>query len=1130
VTATFTPTSSLLPGTLYTAMITTGAQDPAGVALATNYVWTFTTGGSTPVLTPPTVTSTVPSNGAMNAAVGSALSATFSEPLNPLTVNTSTFLLKQGGTAVAGTVSYSGVTAVFTPASNLTPNVSYTATITTGVMDLSGNALAANYIWSFTTAPVPAVPPVVSSTTPLNNAQNVPVGGAMAATFNEPLNPLTVNTASFTLQQGATAVSGTVSYSGVTAVFTPLSSLAANTAFTATITTAVTDLGGDHLATNYVWSFTTGASASLTPPMVTSTAPSNGGMNTAVGSALAATFSEALNPLTVNTSTFTLKQGGTAVPGTVTYSGVTAVFTPASNLTPNTLYMATITTGVMDLSGNALAANYVWSFTTSATAPVPPVPPVVSFTTPFNNTQNVPVGGAISATFNEQLNPLTVTTTSFTLQHGAIAIPGTVSYSGVTAVFTPLTALAPNTVFTATIMGSVTDLAGDPMGSNYVWSFTTGATPNRTPPAVISTLPASGSANVSSGTALTAVFSEAINPLTVTNATFTLAQGGVSVSGAVTYSGVTATFTPASNLAANLTYTATITTAVTDLSGNALAANYVWSFSTAAPPLVTTPSVISTSPANGATFITTTTNVIATFSEAMNPATINAASFILQQGTVPVAGTITWSGTSATFRPSAGLAAGTVYMATITNAVADLSGNLLPANYQWSFTTGSSSGQTPVCLPDFAVLAGTSVINSGPSVISGDIGVSPGSSISGFPPGTLNGTTHAGDATAARAMADAVASYASAVARSVGSVSLSGDIGGQTLTAGLYTSATPLSVSSADLTLDAKGNPNAIFVFQAASTLTTATGRQIIMAGGAQAANVYWQVGTSATVGAESGFNGSILANQSIVLDAGAAVNGRLAAFTGSITLQSNVIISPAPVLAVGGTVNAASDARVVAAGSIASVFGSNLGSSTQASSGYPLPTTIGESSFQIGTTGAPLFLVSCSQANVQIPWEATGQTQVSVSETAGGLVSGLQPVTVAPYAPGIFSLNQSGTGQGAIEIAPGALLAAPLGPSSQPVQRGQYVAIFATGLGAVSNQPVTGAAASSSPLSFSATPVVTIGGAAAQVTYSGLAPGFAGLYQVNAIVPAGAPSGPSVTVVITIGGVASNTVTIAVQ
>jgi uncharacterized protein (TIGR03437 family) len=401
--------------------------------------------------------------------------------------------------------------------------------------------------------------------------------------------------------------------------------------------------------------------------------------------------------------------------------------------------------------------------------------------------------------------------------------------------------------------------------------------------------------------------------------------------------------------------------------------------------------------------------------------------------------------------------------------------------------------------------------------------------VSGFPPGILSGTTHVDDAVAAQAIIDILAAYKDAVLRSVSSVPVTGDLGGQTLTPGLYQSLSGLAITTGNLTLDAKGDPNAVFVFQAASTLTTGAGNQIILAGGAQAYNVFWQVGTTVNLGASSVFNGSILANQSITLGSSASVIGRLAAITGTVTLQSNVVVSPLPLIYAGGIINAATESSPVAPGSLASVFGSDFGSAVTVVNSYVLPMTLGGVSFSIGTQVAPLFMMSCGQANVQIPWEAApGQTQLSA--TAGGQTSLPQSVAVTAFAPGIFTLNQIGTGQGAIELAPTAQLAAP-SPLGTPVPAGGYIAIFCTGLGPVTNQPADGEPGLASPLSTTLTmPIVMIGNVQAQVTYSGLAPTFAGLYQVNAIVPAGVVPGSSVPVTVAIGGVLSNSVTIAVQ
>ena len=189
------------------------------------------------------------------------------------------------------------------------------------------------------------------------------------------------------------------------------------------------------------------------------------------------------------------------------------------------------------------------------------------------------------------------------------------------------------------------------------------------------------------------------------------------------------------------------------------------------------------------------------------------------------------------------------------------------------------------------------------------------------------------------------------------------------------------------MTLDARGDANAIFIFQSPA-LTTTSGRQVMLAGSAQSSNVFWQVASTATLGISSVLQGSVMSGQSVTMLPGAIVYGRVAALTGMVTMQGNAIVSPPPGLFPGGIVDAANDVRTVAAGSIASVFGSNLASSLTAITTYPLPTAINGSSIQIGAQNAPLFMTSCGQANVQIPWEAAGKTQLPVTTTAGGLVS----------------------------------------------------------------------------------------------------------------------------------------------
>jgi len=714
-------------------------------------------------------------------------------------------------------------------------------------------------------------------------------------------------------------------------------------------------------STQITASFALGATAAAGAQNVTVTCPG--------GTTNAQTFT-VLGPTLTTVSPSSGAQGQTVavtLTGTVFAAGctigVTGTGITISNTTvvSSTQITATFALSVAASTGTRNVTVTCPGGTTNAqTFTVNPLPPTVSSTSPANGATNVPTNGRITATFSKAMNAATITTATFMVT-GGTPVTGVVTYDAAsnTAIFTPSANLATNTTFTATITAGAQDTSGSALASGGApnpWTFTTGLTPDSTSPTVlIATDPANAATGVPINKKITATFSEAMNPATITTATFTVTGPGVTpVAGTVTYAAAsnTATFTPSANLAATTLFTATITAGATDLAGNALTGGGVpnpWTFTTGSTSDTTAPTVTLTNPANAATGVAINASVNATFSEAMDPSTINSGTFtVAGPGVTPVTGTVTYNPISrvATFTPSANLANNSTFTATVTTGARDLAGNALVSGLvpnPWTFTTGATTaGQPPVNLGAAAAFGafggGAGITNSGiNTVINGDIGTTGASTlVTGFHDagpgctytetplniGTVNGKIYTapppptvGCPTEGTAVTFAIATQAASDAQTAfnnlspasrpgGIDPGAGQLGGLTLAPGLYQAAAgSFLITGSDLTLDAQGNGNAIWVFQTASTLTVGAAgapRSIILINGAQAKNVFWQVGSAATINAAGGGTmvGTIIASAGVTFStAGNAaittLNGRALALNASVTMVNTVINVP---------------------------------------------------------------------------------------------------------------------------------------------------------------------------------------------------------------------------------------------
>jgi hypothetical protein len=389
-------------------------------------------------------------------------------------------------------------------------------------------------------------------------------------------------------------------------------------------------------------------------------------------------------------------------------------------------------------------------------------------------------------------------------------------------------------------------------------------------------------------------------------------NGSTNIAGTVNYAGLIATFTPAVNLSNNTLYTATVTTGAKDLTGNSLAINKVWSFTTGSGPDLASPVVNSKDPIGSSTGVARNKVISINFSEAMDPSTITTSSFTLKEGTNSVSGTVAYSGTTGTFLPTAILAPGKVYTATITTEAKDLAGNRLAANTEWSFTTGGTLTTLAVvnlgAAGNYVILGKTAISNISTSTVTGDLGLSPAATsyITG-----LSLTNATGYATSAQvnghifaadmadptpvnlttAVTNMITAYTDAAGRPSPEFSErgTGNIGGKTLTPGLYKWTSTVTLPS-NVTIS--GGANDVWIFQIAQNLTMSSAVRVNLTGGAQAKNIFWQVAGTVTIGTTAHFEGIILSMTGITFQTGASFKGRALAQT-AVVLDGNAVILP---------------------------------------------------------------------------------------------------------------------------------------------------------------------------------------------------------------------------------------------
>jgi large repetitive protein len=696
-----TPLAALLPASSTVTVVATSAvQDLSGNALA-NFESQFMTAAAFDTAHP-SVFSQRPGAGAIGVPVSTSVVLYVTEPLNSATIaalqaGQGALHVSQNGVLVTGTtqVTDGGQTIQFTPSSPFAYGAAIQVFLDSTALDTDGSSLT-SYQGSFTTVADPTkTAPVLVNTNPLSSS-GVPTNIVIDIGFNQALNPATVNSTNVIFQQGGTTVvPSTVSLlSGGTVIqINPTNALAPNTSYTYQITSGVQNTNGLAFA-GQGFLFGTGAGPDTVVPTITSVSPHNGLSNVGNNASVSLVFSKPVNQLTVSGSTIQLTGGGTtAVPDSINFSNnnQNVQLVPHAPLPDATLMTLTIS-GVTDVAGNAVTTQTT-QFTTGTGPDV--VTPAVVLDSPFNGESNVPLNTVIQVRVNDPIDPGSVTSSSFTVGDSTagqtVAGSYSVSADGLTITFVPSAPLAANhTISVQTGNAGIKNLVGNPLiGGLTSFTFSTGTATSMTAPHVVGMSPPSGMTGVPINAQVAIQFNEPVDALTINQVT--LAAGGtVNVTRTLENGNQILLLTPVLPLSPSTTYTVTVT-GIQDVSGNSLGAPVTQTFTTGPGADLTPPVVATVSPASNATGVLRNSVIQLQFNKQIVPFMVTNSTFTVTPiGGQPIAGTINVSanGLTATFTPSATLAASTQYQIVATNAITDLEGQPL-TSFSSFFTTGT---------------------------------------------------------------------------------------------------------------------------------------------------------------------------------------------------------------------------------------------------------------------------------------------------------------------------------------------------------------------------------------------------------------------------------------------------------
>ncbi len=654
----------------------------------------------------PQVAQVQPANASSGAPLNQRIVVRFAQPVQPNSIVPSTLTLSQGSTGIAGTLALSndGLSLTFTPTQLLAASSGYTVSVT----DVAGDQTTPEFQSTFTTGTSSdSVAPQILQCSPPNNAADVPINAPIMFQFTKAIDPATFTPSVVQITDGTShqTISGTtqVDASGLTGAFIPLVPLGVGRFFYGSLSFGIRDTSGNFLSGSASIAFTTAFFGDSQGPTLLGISPADQAGEIPTNALVVAGFDKPLNPISVADG-FRVQQNGVDVPGGVALSSGNELitFTPQGGLSPNTSYEIILTPELLDEGGLPLQNPGTFSYSTGSSTDT--ASPQVSSVSPPSASLGVATNVVVSVRFSKPVDPLTITGATFYLQKNTVPVVGTVTpaVDGMSATFTPAEPLNPWAQYTIIINNGVADIEGHALSYSQ-YGFTTGAGTVTQAPTVNIISPPDGASGIPVNTRIVAVLSSPINAQTVGSGAITLTSGGVSASGttAVSSDDATITFTPNTALATGTSYSITVS-GFADWAGNTVAP-FTSSFTTSSSNAVssTGPSVTGVSPANGATSVPTSSSVVLTFNEAVDPTTVyNSTVSIVDssfRGTVAGNYSFDSTGTVLTFTPQSPLPANATFYVEVSN-VRDYAGNVGSSFFAMFFTGTGSDTTAPTVL------------------------------------------------------------------------------------------------------------------------------------------------------------------------------------------------------------------------------------------------------------------------------------------------------------------------------------------------------------------------------------------------------------------------------------------------